>query len=281
MNDWIYDLEIYPNIFTFTICNSDGSKMKTFEVSDRKNETEGVLSCLRWLIDKKARMVGFNNLGFDYPILHNIMQEAISAKRKGEQYVIDAGHVYELAQEQIKSYNGEGFPNTIPDKEVMIKQVDLYKIHHFDNKARSTSLKMLEFNMRSENIEDLPYPVGTVLTHSQMDKLIQYNQHDVKETLKFYHHSLEAIKFREELTKSMGIDVTNANDTKVGKDYFISKLEKAIPGSCYKRTNYGRKLNQSKREHINIGDCLFDYYDFKRPEFQAVVEWFSKQQINE
>ena len=32
---------------------------------------------------------------------------------------------------------------------------------------------------------------------------------------------------------------------------------------------------------IKIKDCLFDYYDFTRPEFIAIHEWFKKQIITE
>ena len=49
----------------------------------------------------------------------------------------------------------------------------LYEVitHHFDNKARATSLKVLEFNMRSDSIEDLPFKVGATLTRDQVDVL--------------------------------------------------------------------------------------------------------------
>jgi hypothetical protein len=279
--DYIYDLETYPNVFTFSIIHSDGRHKKTFEVSDRKNQTSEILHCLRYLKSNKCRMVGFNNLGFDYPVLHHILSEAILAKKIDEEYVMDAKAIYKVAMKQIESFKGEGFGHTIPTSDVMIKQVDLYKIHHFDNKARSTSLKMLEFNMKSDNIEDLPFPVGKILTDEEIDVLIQYNEHDVKMTLDFYRASLDAIRFREKLGISFGIDFTNHNDTKVGKDYFINKLENAMPGSCYKMQGPKRVLNQTKRKVINIRDCLFDYYDFQQPAFVAILEWFRNQKITE
>jgi hypothetical protein len=280
-SDWIYDLETYPNCFTFTIVRCDSKFLSIYEISARKNETDGMLKCLRYLTTEKQRMVGFNNIGFDYPIVHYILEKAIKAKKNNVNLSLTAQELYDAAQKQIASFRGEGFGNTIPDDKVIIKQVDLYKIHHFDNKARATSLKMLEFNMCSENIEDLPFPVGTVLTNDEMDKLVFYNQHDVKETLKFYNESLDAIRFRAELSEKLGKDFTNANDTKVGKDYFIMKLEKMMPGSCYKQAGYHRVVQQSKRDYIDLKDCLFNYYDFKRPEFQAIVEWFKNQRITE
>jgi hypothetical protein len=188
--------------------------------------------------------------------------------------------MYEFAQKQIESFKGQ-FPNTVKVVERHVKQMDLYKIHHFDNKAKATSLKMLEFNMRSKNIEDLPFPVGKILTDEEIDTLIKYNEHDVKMTLDFYNHSIPQIEFREKLTHMYGRDFINHSDAKIGGDYFVMELEKAgIP--LYTKDADGKsKVRQTKRSSIKIKECLFDYYDFKRPEFIAIKEWFEKQTITE
>ena len=226
-------------------------------------------------------MIGFNNLGFDYPVLHAIMEQAKEAKRQGVQYYIDANDVYNIAMAQIQTAR-DGFAKIVKPEDEIIPQIDLFKINHFDNKARMTSLKMLEFNMLSDNIEDLPFPVGKYLTHSEIDVLKHYNLHDVLETKKFYHHNIPAIRLREDLSKKYSYNFMNHNDTKIGKDYFILELEKHQKGICYKVDSHGRrKINQTKHKSIALKDCLFDYYNFKRPEFIALKDWFSKQTIKE
>lgn len=281
LNDYIYDIECYPNVFTLATSSSDGKVVRVWEVSDRMNQTQEILSYLRHLAKNKWRQVGFNNLGFDYPVLHAIMEQAKEAKRQGIQYYIDAAEVYKIAMEQIQTAR-DGFAKIVKSEDEIIPQIDLFKINHFDNKARMTSLKMLEFNMLSDNIEDLPFPVGKHLTHSEIDVLKYYNLHDVLETKKFYHHNIPAIRLREDLSKKYSYNFMNHNDTKIGKDYFILELEKHQKGICYKVDSHGRrKMNQTKHKSIKIKDCLFDYYDFKRPEFIALKEWFSKQVITE
>lgn len=279
--DVVYDLETYPNIFTFCSVFSDGRGIRVFEISDRKNQTEDMLEYLRNLVRHDYRMVGFNNLSFDYPIIHHILTKARKAVVSQKPVKLTATELYNKAQEIIDSMKGDSFGSSIKDKDVIIPQVDLFKINHFDNKARATSLKTLEFNMRSDNISDLPYAVGTELNDEQKDVLIQYNKHDVLETLKFYNYCDEAIKLREELTVTYGFDCTNFNDTKVGKELFIRSIEKVKPGACYNQTERGRKINQTKRDRIVIKDCLFDYIKFDRPEFTAMHEWFKKQVIKE
>ena len=272
MADWIYDCETYPSCFTLVAVNADTKKGKVFEISWRKDDSEALLVWLRELYKNKDRMVGFNNVGFDYPVLHYFI------KNKG----CTAQSLYRKAMSLINATEDDKFKNMIKAEDVLIPQIDLFKIHHFDNKARATSLKVLEFNMRSDTIEDLPFPVGTELTSDQIDLLIKYNKHDVMRTYDFYIHTLPMIKFREELTVKYDRDFMNHNDTKIGKDYFIMRLEENKAGSCYKVDAHGRrKIQQTRRKNIPLKDCIFPYVKFDRPEFQAIHNWFKQQVITE
>lgn len=279
-NDYIFDIETYPNVFTLATSSSDGKVVRVWEVSDRMNQTQEILSYLRHLAKKKWRQVGFNNLGFDYPVLHVIMEQAKEAKRQGIQYFIDAGEVYNIAMAQIQTAR-DGFAKVIKSEDEIIPQIDLFKINHFDNKAKATSLKILEFNMRSENIEDLPFPVGKILTNSEIDTLKYYNLHDVAETKKFYHHNISAIRLREDLTEKYGFNCMNLSDTDIGTRFFMQKIEKVKPDAFYTKTAYGRQKKQTKRNKIVIKDCLFKYLNFETPQFKSLHQWFSKQVITE
>lgn len=284
-DDWIYDLETYPNIFTFATIFANGKGRRVFEISDRKNDVEAMLEFLRNVKVNNHRLVGFNNVGFDYPVLHYILEKSKKAKTEGVPLVITPAEIYSKVCKMFEAAKFSKFGTAIRAGDTIIPQVDLFKIHHFDNKARMTSLKVLEFNMRSKNIEDLPFPVGMKLNNAQKDVLIEYNHHDVMETLKFYHHSMDAIKLRAELTVQFGFDCTNYNDTKIGKELFVNRLEAAKPGICFRMEKQGprivRKMQQTKRDSINLGECILPYIKFDRPEFQAIHKWFSEQTITE
>jgi hypothetical protein len=272
MNDWIYDLEIFPNIFSIGFMNATTKESWVFEISSRKNQITHLVQFLRRLYKEKARLVGFNNLGFDYPVLHYILKNQDCS----------VFSIYKKAMSLIEAGEDDKFKNLIKEEDRMIPQIDLYKIHHFDNKARSTSLKVIEFNMRSDSIEDLPFDVGKNLTSEQMDTLIKYMQHDIKETYKFYLKTLRMIGFREELSAKYNKNFLNHNDTKIGKDYLIMRLEETNPGCCYKVDSHGRrKIQQTKRKYIDLKDCIFPYVSFERPEFKAVLDWFKSQRITE
>lgn len=265
MKDYVYDLETYPNVFTMYIGDVETRQCWGFEISFRKDQREALFNFLRGVVKEEGRLVGFNNLGFDEPVLQYILKNQDITPRQ----------IYNYAKKVIESE--DKFQFLIRPKDRLIPQMDLYKIHHFDNNARATSLKMLEFVMRSDNIEDLPYAPGSSLTTEQVDNLMSYNKHDMYQTYLFYKKSEDHIALRQHLTEKYSKDFTNHNATKIGKDYFIMRLEENSPGCCYKNG----KVRQTKRNKIKLGDCILPYIQFNRPEFQAVKDWLSQQVISE
>lgn len=277
---YCYDIETFKYAFTLSIVRLDGKHKRTFEVSRFKNELKDIFKCLEYLMDEQLPMIGFNNLGFDYPITHEILKNRKKFNTlSGEEVALE---VWKLAQKQIDSFKGEGFGNTVRLADRLIPQLDLYQINHFSNKAKATSLKLLEFNMRMQNIEDLPFAIEKDLTEEEIAKLKSYNEHDVEATRIFALKCKEMIEFRELLTQQYSRDFMNHNDGKVGKDYFIMQLENAgIELYTVDPKTKRKKLRQSPREKIKLKEVLFDYYDFTRPEFQAVKDWFAQQTITE
>lgn len=264
--DYAYDIETYPNAFTIEICHILSGKEWSYELSYRRDDRDELMNFLTSLNRSRARLVGYNNIGFDYPVIHYFM----------DHYHQGVGY-HDLYLKAMAIIQGDAFEHTIWSDQRYIEQLDLYKIHHFDNANRRTSLKVLEFNMCSLNIEDLPFEVGTLLTPDQIDTLRVYNRHDVQETIAFYHHSTDKIAFREELTAKYNKDYMNHNDTKIGKDYFIDTLERVQPGICYEN----RRPRQTIRHQIALKDVIFDYVKFEHPEFIRVKNWLSQQVITE
>jgi hypothetical protein len=271
-NDYVFDVETYPNVFTLAVEHAEAPLHWMFEISDLRNDSRQIVEFLQFLKDTDSRMVGFNNLGFDYPVVHTLIRMGHS----------DANTLYQKAMAIINSQDEDGsrWMHLVKPTDQFVTQIDLFKIHHFDNRARSTSLKVLEFNMRSDSIEDLPFPVGTVLNPEQIKVLKEYNKHDVAQTKAFYHHTLDMIHFREELTRKYQRDFMNHNDTKIGKDYFVMKLEEAGV-ACYDYGSKGRTPRQTKRPVIHLRDAILPWIKFDNPEFTRVLNWLKAQSITE
>lgn len=270
MNDIVYDLETFPNVFLFTAEYVDAPFGWCYEISDSRNDSADIVSFLSFLRGSNARMVGFNNIGFDYPVVHHLLRSGVST----------AEILYAKAQAIFDSQEFDRWAHQVRPNDWAVPQLDLFKIHHFDNKAKATSLKVLEFNMRSDSVEDLPFKPGTVLTREQIEVLKAYNRHDVRQTKEFYKRSLDMIRFREELTKKYQRDFTNHNDTKIGKDFFVMELEKrGIP--LYDYGPSGRTPKQTKRHQIALKDAILPWIQFEHPELNRVKNWLQEQVITE
>ena len=269
-NDWVYDLETFPNVFTIALEHAQSGVKVAWEITPWRNDSRQIVSFVDYLAATGGRMVGFNNLGFDYPVLHLLYRMRTA----------DAATLYAKAQAIIASQELNRFQHQVYPSDRVVEQIDLFKIHHFDNMARSTSLKLLEFNMRLASVKDLPFPVGSTLSRDQVVMLKEYNMHDVHATRMFYDQSLDMIRFREELTERYGRDFMNHNDTKIGKDYFIMQLEKAGV-ECYTFSPEGRTPRQTPRPTIALRDAILPWINFQQPEFQRVLTWLKEQTITE
>ena len=243
---WAYDLESYPNAFTF--CLTDGTRKVRVPLGD----TRKVLSELS---KGRCTMVGFNNLGYDEHLLEYIIANPGCTE----------WDLYNLTETIIK----EGrWP--LNDRQRHIRQLDLYKIHHFDNDAKRTSLKMLEFNMRMGSIEDLPFAPGTYLTDEQIEQLWDYNEHDVDATWAFYQQpdTQDLINFR----RGLGQRWWNYSNTKLGAEWMVRELEK-------------RGLDVPRhgtfRDRIALGNLLLPYIWFNDPSFNKVLDFFRNAVITE
>ena len=120
---YIYDLETFASFFlaTFKLPNKD--QWYEFEISDRKNDIKE----LRLFLKNNVKgLIGFNNINFDYPVLHNTI---LSNDKEWS-----AEDIYIEVQKIIESEY-----SAIWDNQTKIPQLDLYKIWHYDNKNKRTS----------------------------------------------------------------------------------------------------------------------------------------------
>lgn len=271
--DYIYDIETYPNMFCIGLQHVTTEQRLYFEMSPTRNDIQMFIKFLSVLASHDCRMVGYNNVGFDYPVIHMIF--------KSGHLGISYDDIYNKAMSIISSHGPAKFAHMVWESDHIVPQIDLFKIHHFDNMAKSTSLKMLEFNMRMDDIQDLPFKPGTELTEKQRADLASYMWHDIKATLAFYKETLDQIRFREELTLKYDKNFLNHNDTKIGKDFFIMKLEEFNPGCCYSYATGKKKIMQTPRESIDLGQIILPYVNFENVEFQRILIWFQSQVITE
>lgn len=271
--DYAYDIETYPNAFTCRVIHIATDTRWRFEISTYRNDLAQFIEFIMALRACGARGVGYNNVSFDYPVVHYIVASRVS----------DPTQIYNFAMKLIKGDKDEKFSLMVWDDQRLFEQIDLIMIWHYNKEnpvtgTEPTSLKALEIAMRMDNVEDLPFPVGTVLTQPQIELLHQYNQHDVIATIFFYVRSLTQIRLREELTVKFGKNFMNMSNTKMGGEILITECEKAGI-KFFDVVGRQRHKRQTIRPSIKLADCIFPYISFENPEFARVLEFLKLQTI--
>jgi hypothetical protein len=270
--DISYDCETYPNAFTIGFMHRVTKRRWLFEISFRRNDLQMFCRFLEELDRQGCRMVGFNNIGFDYPVIHFIYQNRMAC--------ITVTDIYNKAMSIINAHHNARFAHMVWESDWIVPQIDLYKIHHFDNKAKATSLKVLEFNMRMQNIEDLPFDVGIDLTSEQVDVLISYMWHDINATDMFAQRTVKQIAMREGLSKTFDKNMMNMSDVKIGETILVTEMENQGI-KCFEYVDNKKQKRQTKRDSIDLNQVIFPYVSFERTEFQNIYNYLAARVITE
>lgn len=263
---WIYDIETMVNFFSYYAINRDTNEELFYIIYDDVNDYPDLLQHLSTVNGG----IGFNNLAFDYPILHYmIMAQNTLYELSAEELV---GKIYEKAQETIhKEFSA------IRENEVKIPQLDLFKIWHYDNRARMTSLKKLEIAMGAENVQDMPYKHDEQLTDfSQAIEVIQYNRNDVIYTKKFYELTKDKIELRRGLKKTYGLNCLNYSDSKIGEELML-KLYCEATG----KQPFQVKKQRTRRNGFKFNDCIPSYVKFTTPDFNNLLGYLKTIEVKE
>lgn len=258
-----YDCEVLPNCFTFAMECLHSDTKAVWEISEFRDDRASLLEHFRYLNQTQTPLIGFNSVGYDYAIIHMLWQNPDITYQQ-------------LRQKSLAIIKGnDRWGHQVWASDRFCPQIDLLKMHHFDNRAKATGLKALQINMRAENVVESSLPFDRPLTQQEIDgDLIPYNQHDVSETKRFALYSMNAIEFRIGLVQQFGLDVLNWNDTKIGEQMVIQRLGDEV---CYDRSTGKRRTRQTPRNEIRIADIIFPYIRFQHPEFNRVLDYLKQQ----
>lgn len=264
-NAVVYDEECLPNCWTLAAEMLNSDVKSVWEISEYRDDRQALRQWLNWLAENQIPMIGFNNLGYDYPMLHLLWKDPSLSYQQ----------LYAKNQAIIGGSFDDRFRHMIWASDRLAPQIDLMTLHHFDNKAKTTSLKALQVNMRSKSVLESAVPFGVPVSNVDVDKdLIPYNQHDVSETKRFAKYSLPAIEFRVGLVDRFSVDCLSWNDTKIGEKMLEQRLGENV---CYDMSSGKKRRRQTMRSQIALKDIIFPYITFKNPEFQRIHQFMLAQ----
>jgi hypothetical protein len=227
--------------------------------------------------------VGYNNLRFDSQVIEWILR---NYDNWHELTALEtAAKIAQKAADIIHDANYDVFPE-YREEWLTLKQIDVFKVNHYDNKNRMVSLKRLEFEMDLENIEEMPiHHTKTNMTDEDIQLTKDYCKNDVMATYEFYkvtigqtEHPLykgnNQIELRQDIEEEFGIPCLNYSDSKIG-DEMIKKFycqEKNIQYSDLPKKGLFRT-------EVKVRHCIADYITFQTPKLQEFLKNISKEKL--
>ena len=276
----IYDIETMQELF-LVVCMVPGKVPKSFQVSRWKNQLDAFVRYTE--ANNDVYWVGYNNLRFDSQVVEWILRNHDNWHELTNLEI--CARIAQKAADVIHDANYDVFPE-YREHELSLKQLDLFKIHHYDNKNRMVSLKRLEFEMDLENIEEMPIHHTKVdMTKEEVELTIDYCYNDVDATYEFYKITLgdtdhplykgnNQVELRQDIEAEFGIPCMNYSDSKIGdemiKKYYCS--EKGIDYRELPRKGYFRK-------NIDLKNCIAKYVVFETPQLSEFLKKMKKTQL--
>lgn len=229
----VCDIETLAELFDVGVYDPDSKEWTEFEVSKYKNE---LYHFVKWYVSKPCDyLVTFNGVGFDQQVLEWVVEN--HQKWFDLTNLEICRKISTFAQELIENSDYGLF---LPYKEAkfQIPAIDVFRIHHFDNEARRTSLKWCEFMMNMD-VEEMPiHHLKLGLTQDEILQVQDYRRHDVMATYKLLLLTLgqdiglpeladyvgkNKIEERLEYLKETGLQCLNWSDVKIGEEW--NKME--------------------------------------------------------
>lgn len=273
MNVLIYDIETMKELFLVGIYIPNEDDYVEFEVSAFNNQIDAFIRFTERY--KDYYWVGYNNLRFDSQVVEWVIR---NYDKWHELTALEiCAKIAQKAGDTIHDANYDVFPE-YKEEWLTLKQIDLFKVNHYDNKNRRVSLKRLEFEMDLENIEEMPiHHDKTNMTKEEIKLTKDYCHNDVMATYAFYKittgdtdHPLykgnNQIELRKDIEEEFGIPCLNYSDSKIGdemvKKYYCQE-KNILPNQLPKKGFF--------RKEISVKHCIADYVEFKTPELKAFL----------
>jgi len=267
MKHYVMDYETLSNCFIGVFQHYKKEDTEIFCCSSTVNDIKKLYEFFKTNIKENQWHISFNGLTFDGQITNYIIKnESQLLKLSGEEI---AKAIYNKAQDCINRQNNRDFQEW-SEKQLVIKQIDLFKLNHWDNPAKRSSLKWIQCSMNWKNVQDMPLHHTTIITsEEEVNEIIKYCINDVESTKRIMELSKNQIALRGVLTKEYNIPLYSASEPRISKELFLHFLQKETGISKYELRN-GRTF----RKEIHVNDILLPYYKFEVPEFNELLRNF-------
>lgn len=255
---WIYDIETIINCFVICFKNTKTKEKKHFIIWNDIDQYDELMQFLK----DCSLLIGFNNIAFDAQIVQKISEKKMNAFQ-----------LYDFAQEIIDM-------QMLPYPEYKLRpNLDLYKIWHYDNDAKRTSLKWIQFSLDWHDLREMPIKHDTFIeTEEQLNEVISYCYNDVDSTEELYqitrgntnhplYKGIDKLALRSDIYEDFKFNCFNYNDVKIGETIMRNNYLEST-NKTYQDLKSLRKENNS----FTFGDCFPEYAKFESNLFNKFID---------
>lgn len=212
----VCDTECYKNFFLAVFKDVKTKEFYIFEYSIWKNDMPDMIKFLK---SNRIFLIGYN-LQYDtnmlYHVYKNLNKPVESYKKYSDNYI----------------NSKQKYPGYAPweIKQLIPTAIDTMIINNYGiTSAKTTSLKTLQFNFRTSNIQDLPiHHTKAINTLSNRDAVVKYCIHDVDETEKHFEISKPLIKYRRLYGEIENLYLLDCSETQLAKKVVTKKLSEKM-----------------------------------------------------
>ena len=273
MTHWVMDYETLKSCFVAVFSHYKSDQSRVFIISKFRNDIESFIEFLHENTKYRERHISFNGIGFDSQITqYFLIKKDVLRSLSGEEI---AKRIHEKAQDVIARKDRNEFLE-YAEKDLAIKQIDLFKMNHWDNKAKMSSLKWIQVSMDWHNVLDMPLPHDHMITsEEEQNMIVRYCINDVLSTKAIMGLCVEQLRLRKALSDEYGINLYSASETRIAKELFLYFLEKKTG-----IRKYDLKQMRTYRGLIPVQDILLSSIQFTTPQFKQLLANFKQLVIN-
>lgn len=265
---FVYDIEVFPNLFTCSCINSESKKSGTWEISNQKNELPDIIKAF---LNKKIYWATFNGKHYDDPIINYLIMNYESLIRIPVWKITD--EIKKFSDLIIKSGDNKFDSWTKYKYANKFKSFDLLTMM-FSKKLRC-SLKALEVTMQYPKVQEYEGDFDKPVPNSDIEKVKLYNLNDCGATLKLLELRKSDIDLRLAIEDEYGISALSKDGVNLGMDILKSRYLKTT-----NKTWDEIKDLRSPCDEIALKDIILPYVEFETPELKELLNFLKTQTVS-
>lgn len=254
----VYDIEIFPNVFTAVIKNTETKKRTIIEVSKRKND----IALLYDIFENKDYIfVGYNSIHYDNAVV-NLLFDFKESVLNSDDYRITKT-LFDFSQLIINSEDGSEYKQWKYANNFAF--LDLLTML-YSSKLR-VGLKEMQVTMQYRNVQEYEGDFTKYLPEEEIDTMIKYNINDVESTEQLLYLCENQVRLREGIQKEFNIDVLSKDGMTIGTE-ILKTLYLRKTGKKW----YDIKDLRTPCDIIKLKNVIFPHIKFDTPLLQNLLK---------